>query len=153
MCLLATDMSSLEKCVVRYFWCNYCKKIMTWRRLRGWLAFFSSEVFFKACTCFRHNAIYSTLNNLEHSVSTTFTCAGKPKILQCFLHCSALEQNLHHLWGTPVFYSNMMIAVDLYIHWNPESTVDQYESQAIMSLGLPVCEFSLPMQLNSSTTK
>lgn len=54
--------------------------------------------------CFlRYNGVSCILNRLQSSVTITFICAGKPANLCDLLFCSALEPNLQHLQGVPVF--------------------------------------------------
>lgn len=75
-----------DLCMIRDLWSNCCKKIMTSRRLRQWLTFFSNKYFLRYANFFRYNAI---AHLIDLSISINFCMRWETKkfaSLSCDTH-------------------------------------------------------------------
>ena len=104
ICSLGVCLSLLVALAI--FQTLHQQKIVSDRRLKWWLAYFSIFNQSTYIVFFRYNALIH--NRLQCSVNVTFICTGKPKnvcdLLYCHIRffCGVLEWNPQYLWGIPV---------------------------------------------------
>ena len=81
-----------DLCMIRDLWSNCCKKIMTSRRLRQWLTFFSNKYFLRYANFFRYNAIAHLLYYIDIEVAQSCPSLWDP------MDCSLPGSSLHGIF-------------------------------------------------------